>query len=216
MGRSEETEAHVQEALRLSPRDPFAMSWIATIGLANFYLGGDEEAVAWFRRSIEMFRNAPNAYFYLAAALVHLGRRDEAEAAVASGLAVNPAYSISGSGRVRSATNRGFSANASGSTTACEWRASRNNERRSLRRRVTVDVDRGRLAVAAVRIQMIQFGFGDETLYARDLSTVFLLSFWSRSSSLSVVIFARLNPDAGASLAAWEPAPEEGAAAAAE
>ena len=34
MGRSEETEAHVQEALRLSPRDPFAMSWIASIGLA--------------------------------------------------------------------------------------------------------------------------------------------------------------------------------------
>ncbi len=94
MGRGEETEAHVQEALRLSPRDPFAMSWAATIGLAKLYLGSDGEAVGWFRRSIEMFCNAPNAYFYLAAALAHLGRSQEAEAAVARGLAVNPAYSI--------------------------------------------------------------------------------------------------------------------------
>ena len=94
MGRSEETEAHVKQALRLSPRDPFAMSWIASVGLANLYLGGDEEAVGWLKRSIDMFRNAPNAYFYLAAALAHLGRRDEAEAAVASGLGVNPAYTI--------------------------------------------------------------------------------------------------------------------------
>jgi TolB-like protein len=94
MGNSEETEAQVQKALRLSPRDPFAMSWVATVGLAKLYLGDDEDAVEWFRRSIEKFREAPNAYFYLAAALAHLGRCDEAEVAVASGLAFNPAYTI--------------------------------------------------------------------------------------------------------------------------
>ena len=70
------------------------------------------------------------------------------------------------------------------------------------------------VAVAAVCIQVIQIGFGDETLYARDLSTAFLLV--AIVSSLSVIIFARLKPDAGASLAGKEPAPEEGAPAAAE
>src|SRR5208283_1483339 len=63
------------------------------------------------------------------------------------------------------------------------------------------------VAVAAVCIQIIQIGFGDQTLTARDLSIAFVLV--AIVSSLSVVIFARLKPDAGASLAAKEPAPEE-------
>ena len=70
------------------------------------------------------------------------------------------------------------------------------------------------VAVAAVCIQIIQVGFGDQTLTARDLSIAFVLV--AIVSSLSVVIFARLKPDAGASLAGKEPAPEEGAADAAE
>jgi TolB-like protein/class 3 adenylate cyclase len=96
IGRGEETEAHVREALRLSPRDTFAFSWMAMAGLAKLYLGGDEEAVAWFRRAIEIDRNLPNAHFYLAAALAHLGRLAEVQAAVVAGLAINPTYTING------------------------------------------------------------------------------------------------------------------------
>jgi TolB-like protein/class 3 adenylate cyclase/Flp pilus assembly protein TadD len=96
IGRGEETEAHVREALRLSPRDTSAFSWMANAGLAKLYLGSDEEAVAWFRRAIDIDRNLPNAYFYLAAALAHLGRHDEARAAAAIGLENNPAYTIKG------------------------------------------------------------------------------------------------------------------------
>ncbi len=70
------------------------------------------------------------------------------------------------------------------------------------------------VAVAAVCIQIIQVGFGDQTLYARDLSTAFVLV--AIVSSLSTLIFIRLKPDAGAALAGKEPTPEEGAAAAAE
>ncbi len=70
------------------------------------------------------------------------------------------------------------------------------------------------VAVAAICIQLIQFGFGDPTLVARDLSTAFVLV--AIVSSLSVLVFARLKPDAGAALAAKEPAPEEAATAAAE
>jgi len=70
------------------------------------------------------------------------------------------------------------------------------------------------VAVAAVCIQLIQVGFGDETLVARDLSLSFVAV--AVISSLSTLIFATLKPDAGAALAMKAPAREEGAAAAAE
>ena len=95
-GRAEETEGHVLEALRISPRDTLAFNWLATAGLAKLYLGSDQEAVAWLRRAIGVDRNLPNAHFYLAAALAHLGRVDEAKAALTAGLAINPAYTVSG------------------------------------------------------------------------------------------------------------------------
>jgi TolB-like protein len=94
IGRGEETEAHIQEALRLSPRDTFAYTWMAIAGYAKLLLGSDDEAVTRFRRSIEMNQNHPNAYFSLAAALAHLNQLDEARSAVEVGLALNPAFTL--------------------------------------------------------------------------------------------------------------------------
>jgi tetratricopeptide (TPR) repeat protein len=98
--RAKEAEAHINEALRLSPRDTTAYVWMDMAGLANLHLGGYEQAVAWCRRSIEANRNFPAAHFDLAAALVLVGRFDEANAAVKAGLALNPIYTVS---RVRAA-----------------------------------------------------------------------------------------------------------------
>jgi TolB-like protein len=95
MGRGEETEHHVQEALRLSPRDTNAYRWIMYAGFAKLLLGADEEAVARLRRSVEMNRNFPLSHFYLAAALAHLGRLDEAWSALQAGLALDPGFTIS-------------------------------------------------------------------------------------------------------------------------
>ena len=64
-------------------------------GLAKLALGSDEEAVARLRRAVEINRNYPMAHFYLAAALAHLGRHDEARAAAQAGLALNPTFTIS-------------------------------------------------------------------------------------------------------------------------
>ena len=94
IGRGEETEAHVQEALRLSPRDTSAYVWITVAGFAKLLLGSDEEAVTRYRRSIEMNRNNPSAYFRLAAALAHLDRLDEARSAVQAGLALAPSFTM--------------------------------------------------------------------------------------------------------------------------
>ena len=95
IGRAEETEAHIGEALRLSPRDTSAHIWMGVAGLAKLHIGSYEQAVAWCRRAIEANRNYPQAYFWLAAALAQLGRLDEARSAVKAGLALNPAFSIS-------------------------------------------------------------------------------------------------------------------------
>ena len=95
IGRAEETEAHVAEALRLSPRDTMAYIWMTFAGIAKLHLGSWEQAVAWFRRAIEANRNYPHAYFALAAALAQLGRLDEARSAVKAGLALNPTFTIS-------------------------------------------------------------------------------------------------------------------------
>jgi TolB-like protein/class 3 adenylate cyclase/TPR repeat protein len=94
VGRAEETEAHVAEALRLSPRDTMAYIWMYFGGLAKLYLGKYEQAVAWFRRAIEANRNYPAANFNLAAALAQLGRMDEAHSAVRAGLALNPTFTV--------------------------------------------------------------------------------------------------------------------------
>jgi tetratricopeptide (TPR) repeat protein len=90
IGRAEETEAHIAEALRLSPRDTFAFAW----GAAKSHVGSYEQAAVWFRRAIEANRNNPPPYFWLAAALAHLGRLDEARSAVTASLALNPTFTV--------------------------------------------------------------------------------------------------------------------------
>jgi len=95
IGRADETEVHIGEALRLSPRDTVAASWMGVAGAAKRHLGLWDEAVPWFQRSIEANRNFPQHHFEFAAVLSQLGRRDEARSAIKSGLALDPAYSIS-------------------------------------------------------------------------------------------------------------------------
>ncbi|MGC2788128.1 MAG: adenylate/guanylate cyclase domain-containing protein [Roseiarcus sp.] len=95
IGRAEETEAHIAEALRLNPRDTMVYIWMTTAGVAKLHLGSYEQAAAWFRRAIEANRNYPYRDFMLGSALAQLGRLDEARSAVESGLALNPAFSIS-------------------------------------------------------------------------------------------------------------------------
>lgn len=95
LGHAEETEACVMESFRLSPRDNRAFSWMNTAGVAQSYLGADQAAVHWFKRSIQTNRNiAPFVHFYLAAALAHLGELDEARTHLQEGLTIIPNFSI--------------------------------------------------------------------------------------------------------------------------
>jgi TolB-like protein/class 3 adenylate cyclase/Flp pilus assembly protein TadD len=95
LGQAEDTESHIQEALRLSPHDTLLYGWCTIAGVAKLYLGEEEEAVAWLRRSIETNTNFSSSHFGLAAALARLGRLAEARSEARAGLSINPAFTIS-------------------------------------------------------------------------------------------------------------------------
>jgi TolB-like protein len=94
IGRGAESEAHIQQAFRLSPRDSNAYRWMHWLGVAKLILGADVEAVNWLRRCLEANRNYPIVHFQLAAALALVGSLDEARAAARAGLARDPAFTI--------------------------------------------------------------------------------------------------------------------------
>jgi TolB-like protein len=94
LGRAEETDVHVHNALRLSPRDTFAYLWRLYLGVARVFLGKDEDAVTQLRRAIEINRNFHPTHFYLAVALAGLGRLDEGRAAAKECLAIDPTFTI--------------------------------------------------------------------------------------------------------------------------
>jgi TolB-like protein/Flp pilus assembly protein TadD len=95
LGRAEETEACVMQAFQLSPRDNRAFTWMINAGVAQSYLAVDEAAVYWFKRAIETNPNvAAFVHVYLAAALAHLGRIEEARASIQMGLAIDPNFTL--------------------------------------------------------------------------------------------------------------------------
>ena len=64
------------------------------IGFSNFLLGHDEDAVQACQSAIEMNPRFSILHLWLAAPLARLGRIDEARAAAARLLALDPAFSI--------------------------------------------------------------------------------------------------------------------------
>jgi tetratricopeptide (TPR) repeat protein len=60
-GRAEQVEGHVQDAIRLSPRDKDLYVWAMLAGMANLCLAEDDTAVTWLRRSVETNRKSNGA-----------------------------------------------------------------------------------------------------------------------------------------------------------
>ena len=98
IGRAEQVEGHVKEAIKLSPRDKDLYIWTMLAGMANLCLADDDAAVTWLRRSVEANRNLPMTLFWLAAALANLGKQEDATAAVDAALALDPSVTV---GRLR-------------------------------------------------------------------------------------------------------------------
>jgi TolB-like protein len=94
VGRGAESEAHFQQAFRLSPSDIKFFRWTHLLGVVKLILGADTEAVEWLRRSLEANRNFPIVHFQLAAALALVGSVEEARAAALAGFALDPGFTI--------------------------------------------------------------------------------------------------------------------------
>jgi tetratricopeptide (TPR) repeat protein len=94
VGRGEETAGHIEDALRLSPRDTAVYLWRNFNGSVKVFLAKNEEAVGELRRAIEANRNFATGHFYLAVALAELGRLDEARLEVSAGLSIDPKFTI--------------------------------------------------------------------------------------------------------------------------
>jgi len=93
-GHSEEVEGHIQEALRLSPRDTRAFLWFMFVGLGKLSINADHEAIDWFRRSLEANRNHALSHFHFATALALVGDLKEARSTAEAGLALDPGFTI--------------------------------------------------------------------------------------------------------------------------
>jgi TolB-like protein/class 3 adenylate cyclase len=91
LARGEETDAHIKEAFRLSPRDPWATTWCMMIAASK---ADHSEAIAWYRRGISADRTIALAHFFLAGRLARLGELEQARAAVQAGLALDPTFTI--------------------------------------------------------------------------------------------------------------------------
>jgi adenylate cyclase len=78
--------------LRLSPLDPWRSSALLSLSLANFHRGCYEEAVAFARQSVQSSPAFSIPYVALAAPLAKLGRLEEARAARARVLELQPVF----------------------------------------------------------------------------------------------------------------------------
>lgn len=94
LGRANEAEDHIAEALRLSPHDIFAYQWHDFVGTAKLYLGEWQDAIRAFSRVPETRRLHPLRNFFLASALAWQGERAEAQAATEAGLALVPGFTL--------------------------------------------------------------------------------------------------------------------------
>ena len=94
--RDAEVEAHINEALRLSPNDTFAFWWMNWVGFSKLRLDQFADAAMWFRRAIESNRNYAWPHFGLASALLELDDLEAARTAVQQALVVDPSINVSG------------------------------------------------------------------------------------------------------------------------
>ena len=78
LGRAGETRAHVEKAMRLSPRDPLLFHWHFFIGVAEIHLGRVVHALESLRKSVEINANWGLSQLALAGALALAGVLAEA------------------------------------------------------------------------------------------------------------------------------------------
>jgi tetratricopeptide (TPR) repeat protein len=91
-GRPEETIPLLKKALRLNPFPP--VSYFLNLGEAYRMTERYEEAIAMGKKAIKIAPDYLQAYRHLAATYIYLGHENEARAAAAEVLRINPKFSL--------------------------------------------------------------------------------------------------------------------------
>jgi adenylate cyclase len=94
LGRYAEAKADMEQAMRLSPRDPDIGTWHMYMGDADLGPGNYDGAIAEYRKAIDAGYRTFIPYADMAAALALADRMDEAKAAVAQARHLNPQLTI--------------------------------------------------------------------------------------------------------------------------
>lgn len=94
LGRQDEAIAALEQARRLSPRDPNLNGIFLVTAAAHLYLGRDREALEWAQRSVLERPQHAVAHSWVAAAAANLGETETAHAALAEFRRRLPSYTI--------------------------------------------------------------------------------------------------------------------------
>jgi adenylate cyclase len=94
LGHFDEAKSDVQQAIRLSPRDPLITLMTTQLGDIEIGSGHPEAAIIEYRKSLDAGDHSYWNYANLAASYALLGKMDEAKPYVAETLRVNPSFTI--------------------------------------------------------------------------------------------------------------------------
>ena len=94
LGRYEQAKSDVQQAMRLSPRDPRIGLWLVTLGDAELGLGHFDAAIDEYHKAIDAGWRAYQPYRSLAAAYALDGKMEEAKSALAEARRLNPKLTL--------------------------------------------------------------------------------------------------------------------------
>ena len=95
MGDTETSIRHAERAIGMSPRNPSQWVHYWSIARAHLQERRYEEAAKFAKNALQIHEGTVPAYHILAAACAHLGRMDEARAAVTKALEFDPDLTIS-------------------------------------------------------------------------------------------------------------------------
>jgi TolB-like protein len=84
--------AHLQQALRLNPRDPFSVNVVAMLALAHFFARNYEEGIRCAQRAIAASPGTVSSFVFLAMNYVGIGEVEKAKTACAAGRRLSPSY----------------------------------------------------------------------------------------------------------------------------
>jgi TolB-like protein len=94
LGEAEEAIQHADRAQRLSPRDPSLSWWLMARITAAFVNERYDELIEWARKMTEIAPDHPVGWRFLAGGLAHIGRIEEAHAALEVFLRLVPHYTV--------------------------------------------------------------------------------------------------------------------------